>query len=202
MRKTVISTGILGLMLAASGFAPSGRVAMGQQGGAPATPPPPPLSLKIMAFTDGGDVPAKYGCDVAQGAPMVSPMLTWTNVPKAAVTLALIMHDTDANPQKGAMDVTHWTVFNIPASATSLPEGVAPDTTVDDGAMQGKNIRGVNGYQAPCPPKGGPAHHYVFELYALDTKLDLPAGSPRADILKAMDGHIIGKSSYLGLFHH
>ncbi len=133
---------------------------------------------------------------------MVSPALTWTNVPKAAVTLTLIMHDTDANPQKGILDVTHWTVFNIPASASSLAEGIAPDTAVGDGGMQGKNIRGVNGYQAPCPPKGGPAHHYVFELYALDTKLDLPAGTPRADILKAMDGHIVGKSSYVGLFHH
>jgi len=183
-------------------FAVSAGFAVAQQGGAPATPPPPPLSLKTSAFSDGGDVPAKYGCDVAQGAPMISPALTWANVPKAAVTLTLIMHDTDANPQKGIMDVTHWTVFNIPATATSLPEGVTPDAPVADAGMQGKNIRGVNGYQAPCPPKGGPAHHYIFELYALDTKLDLPAGAPRADILKAMDGHIVGKSSYVGSFHH
>lgn len=195
--KAVPALGVLGLIIAAgSGYA------IAQQGGAPAGPPPTPLSLKISAFTDGGDVPAKYGCDVAQGAPMVSPALTWTNVPKAAVTLTLIMHDTDANPQKGIMDVTHWTVFNIPAATASLPEGVAPDASVADSGMQGKNIRGVNGYQAPCPPKGGPAHHYVFELYALDTKLDLPAGAARADILKAMDGHIVGKSSYVGLFHH
>lgn len=194
MRKVVFSLGILGLALAAGA-----SLSNAQQGGGP---PAPPLSLKIAGFSDGGDVPAKYGCDVAQGAPMISPELTWTNVPKAAVSLTLIMHDTDANPQKGITDVTHWTVYNIPATATSLPEGVKPDTSVDDGGMQGKNIRGVNGYQAPCPPKGGPPHHYVFELYALDTKLDLPAGAPRADILKAMDGHIIGKSSYVGLFRH
>lgn len=198
MRKSAsLSLGLFGLIVAGGA-----GLAVGRQGGAPATPPPPPLSLKTSAFSDGGDVPSKYGCDVAQGAPMVSPALTWTNVPKAAVTLTLIMHDTDANPQKGILDVTHWTVFNIPASASSLAEGIAPDTAVGDGGMQGKNIRGVNGYQAPCPPKGGPAHHYVFELYALDTKLDLPAGTPRADILKAMDGHIVGKSSYVGLFHH
>ena len=194
MRKVVFSLGILGLALAAGA-----SLSNAQQGGGP---PAPPLSLKIAGFSDGGDVPAKFGCDVAQGAPMISPELTWTNVPKAAVSLTLIMHDTDANPQKGITDVTHWTVYNIPATATSLPEGVKPDTSVDDGGMQGKNIRGVNGYQAPCPPKGGPPHHYVFELYALDTKLDLPAGAPRADILKAMDGHIIGKSSYVGLFRH
>jgi Raf kinase inhibitor-like YbhB/YbcL family protein len=195
--RAMLPLGVLGLI-----FAGGAGFAVAQQDGAPATPPPPPLSLKTSAFSDGGDVPAKYGCDVAQGAPMISPALTWTNVPKAAVTLTLIMHDTDANPQKGIMDVTHWTVFNIPAAASSLPEGVTPDTPVADSAMQGKNIRGANGYQAPCPPKGGPAHHYVFELYALDTKLDLPAGAARADILKAMDGHIVGKSSYVGSFHH
>jgi Raf kinase inhibitor-like YbhB/YbcL family protein len=195
--RTVVGVGVLGFICAASV-----SLAVARQGGAPATPPPPPLSLKTAAFSDGGQVPAKYGCDVAQGAPMVSPALSWTNVPKAAVSFTLIMHDTDANPQKGIMDVTHWTVFNIPGTATSLSEGIAPEAAVADGGIQGKNIRGVNGYQAPCPPKGGPAHHYVFELYALDTKLDLPAGSPRADILKAMDGHIVGKSSYVGFFQH
>jgi Raf kinase inhibitor-like YbhB/YbcL family protein len=111
------------------------------------------------------------------------------------------MHDLDGNPMKSIIDVTHWTVYNILATATSLPEGVAVDAAAGGGA-QGKNIRGVNGYQAPCPPKGGPGHHYVFELYALDTKLDLQAGAARADLLKAMDGHIIGKSSYVGIFHH
>lgn len=162
-------------------------------------PPAAPMSLTTSAYSDGGQIPLKYGCD---NTPMVSPELTWTNVPKTAVTLTLIMHDLDANPQKGILDVTHWTVYNIPATATSLPEGVMPGTPVDGSGEQGKNIRGVEGYQAPCPPKGGPAHHYIFELYALDTKLDLPAGAPRADILKAMDGHIIGKSSYTGKFSH
>jgi hypothetical protein len=112
------------------------------------------------------------------------------------------MHDLDGAPQKGIVDITHWTVYNIPATANSIAEGVAVDAPVDDGGMQGKNVRGVNGYQAPCPPKGGNAHHYVFELYALDTKLDLPAGAARADLIKAIDGHIVGKSSYVGLFHH
>ncbi len=193
MRKGLVG----GIGLAILFVAASAGIA--QQGGAP---PAPPLSLKTSAFTDGGDVPLKYGCDVAQGAPMVSPELTWTNTPKGTVSFVLIMHDTDANPQKAILDVTHWTVFNISGSATSLSEGVAPDAAVGDGGMQGKNIRGANGYQAPCPPKGGPPHHYIFELYALDTKLDLPAGAPRVDILKAMDGHIIGKSSYVGKFHH
>ena len=197
MRKSLArAIGLIVVLVAAS----AGN-AVPQQGGAPATPPPPALSLKIASFTDGGDFPAKYGCDVAQGAPMISPAMQWTNTPKAAVTLVMIMHDLDTAPQKGLIDVTHWTIFNIPATATSLPEGVLPDTAVGDGGMQGKNVRGANGYQGPCPPKGGSIHHYVFELYALDTKLDLPAGAPRADLLKAMDGHILGKSSYVGMFH-
>jgi len=193
MRKSLVGGIGLAILFVAAG------AGIAQQGGAP---PAPPLSLQTSAFTDGGDVPLKYGCDVAQGAPMISPELTWTNTPKGTVSFALIMHDTDANPQKAILDVTHWTVFNIAGSATSISEGVAPDSAVGDGGLQGKNIRGANGYQAPCPPKGGPPHHYIFELYALDTKLDLPAGAPRVDLLKAMDGHIIGKSSYVGKFHH
>lgn len=170
--------------------------------GAPATPPAPPLSLKVAAYSDGGDIPLKYGCDVEKGAPFITPSLSWTNTPKTAVSFVLILHDMDGAPMKAAQDVTHWTVYNIPATASGLPEGVLPDAAVAGDGLQGKNVRGVNGYQAPCPPKGGPAHHYVFELYALDTKLDLPAGAARADILKAMDGHVVGKSSYVGMFHH
>jgi Raf kinase inhibitor-like YbhB/YbcL family protein len=89
---------------------------------------------------------------------------------------------------KGVMDVTHWTFWNVPATSTSVAAGVKPDSS-PDGIVQGKNIRNVNGYQPPCPPPGATPHHYIFEIYALDTKLDLPAGSPRADLLKAMDGH-------------
>ena len=197
MRKTVVGFVVLAFMVAMG----AGRAAA-QQGNAPATPPPPPLSLKTTAFSDGGDIPLKYGCDVAQGAPMISPALTWTNTPKAAESLVLILHDLDGNPMKSIIDVTHWTVYNIPATASGIPEGILPDAAVAGDGMQGKNVRGVNGYQGPCPPKGGPGHHYVFELYAVDAKLDLPAGAARADILKAMDGHVVGKSSYVGMFHH
>ena len=115
------------------------------------------------------------------------------------MSFALIFHDTDAAPGKGAMDVTHWILWNIPASATGVPASVPPDAA-PGGIEQGKNIRGANGYQPPCPPVGARPHHYIFELYALDTKLDLPAGSGRADLLKALDGHVIGKASLVGIF--
>lgn len=178
-----------------------------QQGSAPSTPPASQMSLKTSAFTDGGYIPAKYGCDIpqAQGTPMVSPPLQWSNAPKTTVSFVLIMHDMGANPQRVLdethLDVTHWLVYNIPATATSVPEGVTVGAAVGDGGLQGANVHDVNGYQAPCP-RGGMPHYYAFDLYALDAKLPLPAGAARTDLLKAMDGHIVAKSSYVGLFNH
>ena len=143
-------------------------------------------------------LPVKYTC--AAKPSFVSPALQWSNVPKGTASFTLIFHDPDAQPGKGISDVTHWIVWNIPATATQLPEGVAASPKMDDGTIQGKNIGGVNGYQGPCPRPGNP-HHYTFELYALDQKVDLAPDAPRADVLKAMDGHIIGKAVYIGFFH-
>ena len=169
------------------------------KGGGKAAPKGPGMGMTSPDFEDGGIIPDKF----TQAVPMpVSPRLEWTNVPPGTESFVLIMHDTDGAPMKTSMDTTHWTVYNIPGTATSLPEGVQPGGPVAGDGIQGKNVRGVNGYQPPCPPKGGPAHHYVIELFALDTKIDLPAGAPRADILKAIDGHVIGKSSYVGKFKH
>jgi Raf kinase inhibitor-like YbhB/YbcL family protein len=158
---------------------------------------PPPSKFKMASvFYDGDWIPVQYSCGVADGA---SPELQWSNPPAGTMSFALIMHDTDAAPAKGSTDVTHWILWNIPASAAQLPAGVRPDTS-PDGIQQGKNIRGVNGYQPPCPPAGALPHHYFFELYALDTKLDLAAGASRADLLKAMDSHVIGKATLSGIF--
>lgn len=161
-----------------------------------AAAPPSKFKLMTSAFSDGSQIPTQFTCAVPTGS---SPALQWSDPPQAAVGFALILHDTDGAPAKGAMDVTHWMVWNLPATATSLPAGIQPDAS-PNGIAQGKNVRGVNGYQPPCPPPGATPHHYMFELYALDTKIDLPAGATRADLLKAMDGHVVGKASYLGLF--
>ena len=159
---------------------------------------PPPSKFKLMssAFGDGSPIPTQFSCADPNAT---SPALSWSNPPAAAVSFALIMHDPEGAPQKGSMDVTHWILWNVPASSTSLAGAVKPDAS-PDGIAQGKNIRGANGYQPPCPPPGATPHHYTFELYALDTKLDLPAGASRADLLKAMDGHVVGKTAYIGLF--
>ena len=160
-----------------------------------APPPPSKFKLTSSAYAEGSMIPTQYSCADPNAG---SPALSWSNPPAAAQSFAVIFHDTDAAPMKGVMDVTHWIFWGIPATATSIPAGVKPDTS--EGMVQGVNIRKVNGYQPPCPPPGATPHHYIFEIYALDSTLDLPAGTSRADLLKAMDGHVVGKATYVGIF--
>lgn len=165
-----------------------------------ALPPGGPslLTLTSPAFDDGAVIPGKFTQSVDK---FVSPTLKWTNVPPGTVSFALIVHDPDVALEKKTGDVLHWIAFNIPGTATGLPEAVPPDATLPDGTIQGKNRGGVNGYRGPGAPAGGPYHHYTFELFALDTKLSLGADASRADVLAAMDGHILGKAVLVGRFH-
>jgi Raf kinase inhibitor-like YbhB/YbcL family protein len=98
-------------------------------------------------------------------------------------------------------DVTHWLIFNIPGTATELQGGVPEEAKMSDGTVNAKNLRGGVGYMGPGAPAAGPFHHYTFELFALDTKLDLGPDASRADVMKAIDGHIIGKGVLEGRFH-
>jgi Raf kinase inhibitor-like YbhB/YbcL family protein len=170
-----------------------------QAGGTPAPPPAPPLKLTSSAFTDGSPIPTKFTCSAQPAA--VSPALEWSAVPKDTVSFTLIVHDLDPHPKKSSEDVLHWIAWNIPGNATRLPEGVPANADLPDGTRQGNNISGATGFRGPCPPPGQPPHHYTFELYALDQKLDLPASAKRAEVLNAMDGHIIGHGVLIGLFH-
>ena len=160
--------------------------------------PRPGLTLSTTAFADGGEIPAKYTQSVPKP---ISPALEWTNVPPNTVSFALIMHDPDVAVQKKIDDVLHWLVFNIPASVHEFPEGVPAEEKSADGMIQCKNQGGVIGYRGPGAPAAGPNHHYTWELFALDTKLDLGPDATRADVLKAMDGHILGKGVLVGRFH-
>ena len=187
--RTILTSLLLALLLAAAG---AGTIAAQQQ----TTPPPSKFKMSTSAYADGDWIPVQYTCGVTDSS---SPGVQWSDAPEGTMSFALILHDTDAAPGKGAMDVTHWIVWNIPASTAQLPANVRPDSS-PDGILQGKNVRGVNGYQPPCPPAGARPHHYIFELFALNTKIDLAAGSSRADLLKAMEGHVIGKASFAGIF--
>jgi Raf kinase inhibitor-like YbhB/YbcL family protein len=161
-------------------------------------PPVPGLTLTTPAFTDGGIIPNKF----TQSDPNpISPKLEWTNVPAATVSFALIMHDPDVAIQRKVDDVLHWLIFNIPGTAKELPENVPAEAKLPDGAIQGKNQGGVVGYRGPGAGAAGPYHHYTFELFALDIKLDLGPDATRPDVLKAIDGHIVGKGVLVGRFH-
>lgn len=170
-----------------------------QDKGAPGKAPPRPgLTLTTTAFADGAEIPSKY----TQSDPSpVSPKLEWTNVPPNTVAFVLIMHDPDVAIQRKTDDVLHWMAFNIPGTARELPEGVPATASLPDGTVQAKNLRGGVGFMGPGAPAAGPHHHYTFELFALDTKLDLGPDATRADVLKAIDGHILGKGVLVGRFH-
>lgn len=162
----------------------------------------PPLIMTTTAWEDGGVIPEKY--TAIAGDKQVSPAFSWSQVPEGTRSFVLLMHDLEPVLNRSAkMDITHWLVWNIPGTATGLPEGVALGELAD-GTRQ-VSLRS-NGYMGPGAPPG-PYHHYVFELFALDALLDVPAGTPqqanqtRTAIFDAMEGHVLGKAVIVGRFH-
>jgi len=172
---------------------------------APTSTPVPPLQVSSGAFEPGGEIPIEYTCHGAN----LSPPVEWSGVPQGTQSLALLVDDPDSQPPGWV----HWVIYNIPPTSTGLPEGVPGEATLPDGSLQGANdfapraqdgdtfpggapINRI-GYDGPCPPA---AHRYVFKLYALDTILDLPAEATRADLLTAMEGHVLGEAELTGVF--
>lgn len=153
----------------------------------------PPLLMETDAFPDGGIVPPKYVS--AGGNPSVLPGFKISGAPAGTVSYAVIFHDIDVALQNGTGDVLHWIAWNIPASANGWPEGSLPA-----GSVQGNNLRGQPNYMGPGAPAGPRYHHYVFELYGLNSNLDLPATASRDDLLKAMQGKVVAKAAYVGRF--
>jgi len=149
------------------------------------------FALKTNAFPEGGQIPKKYTCDAAD----VSPGLTWRDIPAGTQAFALIADDPDA--PVGTW--THWVIWNIPATAAALPEGVAKNEVLPDGARQGKNDFKRIGYGGPCPPPGKP-HRYFFRLYALDGKPDVKAGTSRGELERAMKGHVLSIAELMGRY--
>ncbi len=169
-----------------------------QMPSAPKAAAQPGLTLRSSAFQDGGIIPDKYTQVTPQ---FVSPPLEWSNVPAGTESFTLILHDLDVARQKTTEDVLHWMTFNIPGSARSLPGDVPHSDRLPDGSIQAKNVRNSVGYLGPGAPRQGPDHHYSFELYALDSKLELGPDATRDQVLRAMDGHILGKGVLVGRHH-
>jgi Raf kinase inhibitor-like YbhB/YbcL family protein len=175
----------------------------GQGGGRAAEAPVPRLKLTSSGFTDGGAYPLDFTCYAnggnAQNPSTVNPPFSWTNVPRGTQSFVLALNGTDNHPNKGIDMEMFWVVYNIPGTATSVPQGLKPGDLAD-GSHQAAGQRNIAGYRAPCAPAGVGRLHYLFTLYALDTALNLPGGATEADVKKAMDGHILGASINVAAF--
>jgi Raf kinase inhibitor-like YbhB/YbcL family protein len=157
------------------------------------------MTLTSTAFADGAMIPDKY----AQPGHELSPPLAWSGGPDSTVSYVLIVHDLDDAIGNGTDDMLHWMVWNIPGSATSLPEGVPQGPDLADHSRQ---ISATGPYfRAPAAPNTGPAHHFAFELYALDAMLSVPAvgaapPATRAAVVAEMATHVRGKAVLVGLY--
>ncbi len=149
------------------------------------------LVLTSPAFEDGGTIPTAYTCDGQD----TSPALAWTGSSDATASFALVVDDPDASSGTWV----HWVIYNIPASARSLPEGIPVEASFSDGTQQGQNSWPKPGYGGPCPPNG--MHRYLFNLYALDVVLDLaPDATDKAALLEAMAGHVLAQTTLTGQY--
>ena len=147
------------------------------------------LKLESTAFVEGGPIPRVYTCDGKD----VSPPLAWTPGPSGTKTYALICDDPDSSKTW-----VHWVLFDLPSSVTDLPEGVAPREKTAKGGTQGTNDFRKVGYGGPCPPSG--THRYFFKLYALDTELKLASSATKADVERAMKGHVLAEAALMGRY--
>jgi Raf kinase inhibitor-like YbhB/YbcL family protein len=180
----------------------------GQSAAAPAAAPPAPrLSVTSTAWPDGGEIPMHHALRGDNKSPAFEFHWTTGTAPSAAPpslqSYAVIFHDVENSTMRTTADTLHWTAFNIPGTATGLPEGLGAGD-LPDGTINGPGLSRRNSPQGAYfgPGAGpGPIHHYVFEFYALDTKLTLPGTTTREELLKAMDGHVVGKAAYFGRFH-
>jgi len=149
------------------------------------------LEITSNSFSAQQNIPKQYTCDAEDR----SPELHWSKPPAGTKSVALIADDPDAP----AGTWVHWVLFNLPADTQNLPEGVPKSESLESGALQGTNDFGKIGYGGPCPPPGKP-HRYFFKLYALDGKLNLKAGAKKADVERAMKGHVLAQGETVGRY--
>jgi Raf kinase inhibitor-like YbhB/YbcL family protein len=148
-----------------------------------------PFEITSEAFDHEAAIPEKYTCDGDD----ISPPLAWTDPPDGTQSLALISDDPDA---PGGTWV-HWVVYNLPADARGLPEAIAGDGDLP-GGVHGMNSWPRAEYGGPCPPSG--THRYFFTLYAVDTTLALEPGASKADVIGALEGHVLAEKTLMGTY--
>jgi Raf kinase inhibitor-like YbhB/YbcL family protein len=145
------------------------------------------LKVSSSAFKKDSEIPRRY----TKEGDDVSPPLAWSGAPEKTVEFALICDDPDAPREKPWV---HWVVYGIRGERSSFEEGSAGE------AKEGKNDFGDTGYGGPMPPKGHGTHHYHFRVYALDTKVDLPTGATKEELLSAIQGHVLDEGMLTGTY--
>lgn len=148
------------------------------------------VTVTSSAFSDGGTIPEKHTCDGAD----ISPPLAWDTVPDGAQSIAILCDDPDAP----AGCWTHWISYNIPPDMKGVPENFSAQVRNYRGVREGLNDFRKESYGGPCPPKG--VHRYYFKVFFLNTLLDEVKGMKKNDLLKAVDGHILGYGELLGRY--
>lgn len=149
------------------------------------------MEITSRAFDDGEPIPRVHTCDAEDR----SPPLQWRDAPSGTSGFALVVDDPDAP----AGTWVHWVVYRIPAGWTELPEGTDASDLSGEGILEGENDFGDVGYGGPCPPPGRP-HRYVFTLYALDAHPDLEPGASKAELLAAIEGHVLERARLVGTY--
>lgn len=155
----------------------------------------PSLELKSSSFA-GDTIPQKYSS--CRGQDGTSPELSWSAPPERTQSFVLIVIDKDSPL---GFKFTHWVLYDMPPDKRELAEDIAKQEQLPDGSRQGLNDYDLISYVGPCPPAHS-HHHYVFDLYALDTKLNLPPRASKKQVLKAMKGHVLASGELVGLFQH
>jgi len=153
------------------------------------------LESKSASFS-GDTIPNKYSS--CEGQNDTSPELSWTTPPAGTQSFALVVIDKDS---PFGWNFVHWVLYDLPPDKRELREAIAKQAQLPDGSRQGQNGYDKIGYVGPCPPGHSP-HRYVFDLYALDTKLNLPAGASKKQVVKAMKGHVLASGELVGRFQH
>jgi Raf kinase inhibitor-like YbhB/YbcL family protein len=174
---------LVGLMLVLVGMA-------GCRGSSTLAEGKPTLALTSTSFR-GGEIPKQFTCDGAD----TSPELAWAAPPVATQSIALIVVDRDAP----IGSFVHWVLYDLPAEKRELPEELPKQAQLSDGSRQGQNDFDKIGYGGPCPP-GKSSHRYVFALYAVDSRLNLPEGATRKQVENALKGHTLASGELIGRY--
>jgi Raf kinase inhibitor-like YbhB/YbcL family protein len=155
----------------------------------------PHINVESPAFANGDEIPHAH-TDYGDG---VSPALTWDNVPAQTRSFVIVLEDPDVRQNA---PFVHWLLYNLPGDMRELPESIPPDSPLTQfgDAHQGRTSNGTIGYFGPRPPTQDNPHHYHFEVFALDSYLDVASGADREQLLKAMAGHVLAKGELVGIY--